>query len=156
MRRKDKEINKQEWIDRVIRESLVCRLAMSLNNQPYLVPLSFGYDGLSLYFHTAKTGSKINYFEANPVICFEFEANVRLIRSEDNACDWSMHYESVIGFGDVVELIDYELKINGLNQIMLQYSGREWVYEPRPVDNTRVWKINIHSMSGKHSINKAV
>ena len=42
------------------------------------MPVSFGYDGAALYFHTAPKGRKIDFIEANNRVCFEFEANVAL------------------------------------------------------------------------------
>ncbi|MGD8833836.1 MAG: pyridoxamine 5'-phosphate oxidase family protein [Desulfobacteraceae bacterium] len=56
MRREDKQITDRKEIDAIIHGSKVCRLAMSKENQPYLVPLSFGYDGKAIYVHTAGTG----------------------------------------------------------------------------------------------------
>jgi hypothetical protein len=44
MRRTDKEIRSREEIDEIIRGSHVCRIAMAMDNMPYIVPVSFGYD----------------------------------------------------------------------------------------------------------------
>ena len=56
MRRTDKEIPSRGEIDAVIRGCQVCRIALALENEPYIVPVSFGYDGASLFFHTAGSG----------------------------------------------------------------------------------------------------
>jgi len=47
-------------MDEIIRGSHVCRIALAIDNMPYIVPVSFGYDGESIYLHTAKEGKKIN------------------------------------------------------------------------------------------------
>ena len=75
MRKKNREITNRKEIDEIIRDSQVCRLALSVDDIPYLVPLSFGYDGAAIYIHTALEGKKIDYFELNPRVCFEFEAS---------------------------------------------------------------------------------
>ena len=50
MRRTDKEITSRSEIDEIIRDSDVCRLAFAVSDEPYLVPVSFGFDGKTLYF----------------------------------------------------------------------------------------------------------
>ena len=74
------------------------------------VPVSFGYDGESIYLHTAREGKKIDHFRNNQNICFEFERNVQLFSDLDNACKWTFSYESVIGFGKIQELGSLEQK----------------------------------------------
>jgi nitroimidazol reductase NimA-like FMN-containing flavoprotein (pyridoxamine 5'-phosphate oxidase superfamily) len=152
MRRTDKEIRSREEIDGIIRGSDVCRIALAMDNMPYIVPVSFGYDGESIYLHTAREGKKISYFKNNNNICFEFERNVKLFANPENACKWTFSYESVIGFGKILELESVEQKEIGINKIMSHYSGKEWVFGEDQLKNIRVWKIEIASMTGKRSI----
>jgi nitroimidazol reductase NimA-like FMN-containing flavoprotein (pyridoxamine 5'-phosphate oxidase superfamily) len=154
MRRTDREIRDREEIDAIIRGCDVCRLAFAVADEPYIVPVSFGYDGESLYFHTAETGKKIDCIAANNRVCFELERNVRLVEHPDAACKWTFSYESVIGFGTVHEIRSPEQRIMGLDQIMRHYSGRGWELEPTAVKGTRVWQIVISSLSGKRSRHK--
>lgn len=155
MRRTDREIESREEMDEIIRGSQVCRVAVSMDNMPYIVPVSFGYDGESIYLHTAKEGKKINYFKNNNNICFEFERNVKLIMDPVNVCKWTFSYESVIGFGKIYELDSLRRRENGMKKIVSQYSGMEWIFGEDPLDNIRVWKIEIDSMTGKRSIKSA-
>ena len=152
MRRTDREIVSREEMDEIIRGSHVCRIALAMDNMPYIVPVSFGYDGESIYIHTAKEGKKINIIRKNNDLCFEFERNVKLFRDLDNACKWTFSYESVIGFGKIYELESFENRKNGLNKIMSQYSGKEWVFGEDTFNNIRVWRIEISSITGKRSI----
>jgi len=152
MRRTDKEIESGEEINAIIRGSYVCRIALAMDNMPYIIPVSFGYDGESIYIHTAKEGKKINYFKNSNNVCFEFERDVKLIGNQGNACKWTFSYESVIGFGKIHELESLEQRERGLNKIMFQYSGKDWVFDKDTLKNIRVWKIEIASMTGKRSI----
>ena len=154
MRRTDKEIVSRNEIDEIIRECQVCRLAFAMDNMPYIVPVSFGYDHNSIYIHTAIEGKKINYIKSNNNVCFEFERNVKLNINPDNACRWTFHYESVIGFGTIYELNSMEQIRNGLNAIMRQYSGREWDFTEEILNKLKVWRIKINSITGKKSIKK--
>ncbi len=155
MRRTDREVTTRTEIDAIIRGSLVCRVAMARDNLPYLVPLCFGYDGKALYVHTAAEGKKIKHFEANQHVCFEFERNVELRRDPHSACKWSMAYESVIGYGTIAELLEPRAKEQALNEIMCQYSGRNWPLDATSVGSVRVWKIVVTAMTGKRSVTKA-
>jgi len=154
MRRRDKEITSRQEIDAIIRTALVCRIALADGNEPYVVPLSFGYDGAALFIHTAKSGRKIDFIEANSRVCFELEANVSLKTDDRDACKWTFEFESVIGYGAITELETAEDKARGLNQIMLHYSGREWDIDDAASATTRVWRIDIESVTGKRSHEK--
>lgn len=48
--RKDKEIKDKIVIESIIKKATVCRIALSENNIPYIVPLCFGYKDNCLYF----------------------------------------------------------------------------------------------------------
>ena len=155
MRRTDKEIADRNEIDEVIRDAHVCRLAFAVNDEPYIVPISFGFDGRSLYFHTAMSGKKIDFMETNSRVCFELERNVEVRRHASNACKWTFSFESVVGYGSVSELDSIEEKIEGLNQIMLHYSNQRWEFEAANLGATRVWRVAIESVTGKRSHMKA-
>ncbi|MFP4393793.1 MAG: pyridoxamine 5'-phosphate oxidase family protein [Anaerolineales bacterium] len=78
-----------------------------------------------------------------------FTGEVRILPDEAEACGWTAHFESVIGYGTVVELSSAEEKIHGLNQIMQHYSGQAWTYNPSALKSARVWAIEITSLTGK-------
>ena len=152
MRRKDKTISSRKEIDDIIHACEVCHLGLAKENVPYVIPVSFGYDGRSLYLHTAREGLKIEYFLANPHVCVQFERHARVKDHPDLACTWTAGYESVIGFGRIEELTDTSDKSAVLAQIMLHYSGRDdWSFDPNGVARTRIWKIPIQSLTGKRS-----
>jgi nitroimidazol reductase NimA-like FMN-containing flavoprotein (pyridoxamine 5'-phosphate oxidase superfamily) len=156
MRRTDKEITDQELISRVIQNAQVCRLGLAKDNIPYILPVSFGYDGKSIYFHTAKEGRKIEFLTANNRICFEFEHDVRVITNDSNPCKWTFSFQSVIGYGYVQELTELPSKIDGLNQVMRHYSGRDWTFTEENLEPIKVWRITITSLTGKQSKDKFV
>jgi nitroimidazol reductase NimA-like FMN-containing flavoprotein (pyridoxamine 5'-phosphate oxidase superfamily) len=151
MRRVDKEITDRRHLDDIIQGSLVCRLALARDNVPYLVPLSFGYDGTALYLHTAPAGKKVEYFLANPRVCFECERQVELQPDPHRACQWTFRFESVIGHGLISELVEPAQKEHALAEIMRHYSGQHWPFEAAAVAQVRAWKIAITSLTGKQS-----
>ena len=156
MRRKDRQIENREEIDAIIGGSELCRLALSVDDAPYLVPLSFGYDGDAIYIHTARKGKKIDYFEANNRVCFEFERNVRFVRNTGDACESTFKFESVIGYGTICELVAPDQKVYALSQISRQYTEAQSVFDSGAVGKVRTWKISIVSVMGKRLPGKDV
>lgn len=151
MRRKDREIRNHSDIDAIIRSSSVCRIAVADDPQPYIVPLCFGYDNGTLYFHSAGKGKKIELLKKSPRICFEFDTVVGVKKSYA-PCNWGIQYESVIGFGDVSFIEDPETKKKALDLIMKQYGDKgNPDYPESALAGTVVFKIDIISMTGKRS-----
>lgn len=150
MRRSEKEMADESVLKAVIQQSLVCRLGLSDGFRPYVVPLCFGYEEGFLYFHAALEGLKIELIRNNSSVCFEFDVNAETVEGQ-GACDWSMRYQSVIGFGTAVILDDSEEKRRALGIIMRQYSDRPFSFPDNSVACTAVIRVAIESMTGKQS-----
>ena len=151
MRRKDKEITDFEQLEKIIRREKVCRLALSENDTPYLVPLSYGYANKTLYFHSAPAGKKIEILKSNPKLCFEIESNIEVV-TDPLPCKWGMKFETVVGNGSAEFVEDLSAKREALKIIMNQYGS---LYSDNittdTLQNTIVFKVEIKSMSGKRS-----
>lgn len=155
MRRQDKEILQPDLIQQIIDAAQVCRLGLCKDNVPYIVPVSFGYDGTALYFHTAVDGRKTEFITANNQVCFEIEHEVVIVPNAERACGWSFSFYSVIGYGTVEELIEDADRTRGLQLVMQHYSGRgDWEFQEQHLQNVRVWRICIEQLSGKQSKDK--
>jgi len=154
MRRSDKEITDLATIHEIVSGCEVCRLGLAVEGEPYVVPISFGFNGESVFFHTSRHGKKIDMMTANPRVCVQFERNVELVTDDDDACAWTFHFESVIGFGSVTELVDEKDKVVGLNRIMKHFSDRDWTFEGPHLASTRVWRVDLDVLTGKRSEQK--
>lgn len=150
MRRSEKEITNRAEIDAVIRGCQVCRLGLCDGGEPYIVPLCFGYDGKALYFHSASVGRKIDVLKVNQRVCFEFDV-VDGIERTDKACNWGMHYRSVIGTGCAEIIDDPEAKRHGLSLIMSQYSPDEFTFPDAALERVCVIRVVIAQITGKKS-----
>ncbi len=150
MRRTDKEIADRRGIDEVIGKSTVCRLALVDGHRPYIVPLSFGYDGNVLYFHSALEGKKVKLLEGNPNVCFEFDVDAEPIRSK-SSCGWTMRYRSVIGSGMASFIEEPTGKREALTCIMRHYAEGPYDFPEEMLRKTTVIKVVIAEISGKLS-----
>jgi uncharacterized protein len=66
-----REMTEDECRDVLARMS-VGRLGCAQDNQPYVVPISFSYDGRHLYGFSTP-GQKIDWMRANPRVCLEVD-----------------------------------------------------------------------------------
>ena len=148
MRKSQREITDRAEIDAIIRHSQVCRLGLTDGDEPYVVPLSFGYDGEALYFHCAKEGRKLDILRKNNRVCFEFDIVEGIIKNTQ-ACGWGMRYRSVIGVGTAHLVEKNDEKIKGLAVIMNQYADGRFIFPDDAVARTAVIKLIIESVSGK-------
>ena len=148
MRRNEREIKDRKDIDDIIRRCRVCRLAMCEDGQPYVVPLNFGYDGRSLYFHAALEGRKLDIIKGNNRVGFEFDILHDIVTAEQ-ACDWGTKYESVIGSGTVEIVDDSEAKKDALECIMRQYGKGIWDFPDEILQKTLILRVQILEISGK-------
>ena len=127
MRRQEREVTDLISISKALDECKVCRLAFNDENAPYIVPLSFGYElsggVLTLYFHCAFSGKKIELIKKCRHAGFETDVFRKLVTAE-KACGYTAKYISVIGRGDIEIVEDSREKLKGLISIMRHYTGR--------------------------------
>jgi nitroimidazol reductase NimA-like FMN-containing flavoprotein (pyridoxamine 5'-phosphate oxidase superfamily) len=67
VRRKDRETTDPQTLKKVLKITKYVTIALCMDNEPYLVSLSHGYDETHncIYFHCANEGKKLVYIRAN-------------------------------------------------------------------------------------------
>jgi nitroimidazol reductase NimA-like FMN-containing flavoprotein (pyridoxamine 5'-phosphate oxidase superfamily) len=150
VRRSDREVTERAGIESIIRRSTVCRLGLSDGEQPYVVPLCFGFKDDVLYFHGASVGKKIEILSANPRVCFEFDLDAEIVPGTE-ACAWGMKYRSVIGFGRAALVNDLGSKREALDAIMRQYGDGVFSYSEAVIRKIAVIAVTIDGMTCKQS-----
>lgn len=152
MRRSDREITDLKDIYRIIRKCDVCRLALNDYGYPYILPLNFGAeykdDKITLYFHSALEGHKVELIEKDNRASFEMDCSHVLQYFEDKGyCTYS--YESVIGRGRITILEENE-KLDALKKLMDQYHpGKDAAFNTAAIPRTLVYKLEIEAITGK-------
>ena len=153
MRRSDREVTDKAEIMGIIEKCDVCRLGLSDNNIPYVVPMNYGYeyvgDKLTLYFHSAKEGRKLDVIGRNPLACFEMDCSHRLVEAEE-ACGYTMEYESIIGSGKIYICSEKSEKITALRLLMQKYAkGREFSFPDHAIDRVTVFRLDVAEFAAK-------
>lgn len=148
MRRKEREITDRKEIDQIISLGKVMHLALSDNNLPFLIPVFYAYDGTSLYFHSAKAGTKIDILKRNNNVCFEISVDNGIVES-DMACDFEAKHRTIIGFGKAQFVESEDDKIAVLDRIVSQFTDKKFEYPKGNFHATAVIRIDIESIKGK-------
>ena len=151
MRRQEREIKDRKQIDQIIRRAQICRIGLADEGGPYVVPVNFGYDGSSLYFHCAPEGRKLEMIKKDRRVCVEFEVDYQLVAPDGPPCNWTARYRSVIGFGLASLIEGEEEKSAALNAVCEHYGSRPYPFSPRDLARVTMVKINVESLSGKQS-----
>jgi [ribosomal protein S5]-alanine N-acetyltransferase len=155
MRKKNQEITDKKIVEEIISESQICRIAMTDNGRPYLLPFNYGYRDNCIYIHSAPEGKKIDLLKKNNYVCFETEQKAVIIK-QDQACNWATVYRSVMGYGTIEIITDSKEKQKGLEIIMAHNGAPDNIYfEKKQVDNIVILKLTIEEISGKQSNNWA-
>jgi nitroimidazol reductase NimA-like FMN-containing flavoprotein (pyridoxamine 5'-phosphate oxidase superfamily) len=155
LRRKDREIKDIVDLKDIVRRADVCRIAFAVNNTPYIVTLNFGYkwnNELTLYFHCAREGRKLDLMRQNNRVCLEMDIDHELQLGE-TPCEGTMKYKSIIGYGLLEIVQDPKEKRKGLDLIMDKYgyAGKK-EYDEKLFNMTEVFKLKVTEISGKRKV----
>ncbi len=152
MRRNDREVKDISDIISIMRRCDVCRIALNDGAVPYIVPLNFGMSEnggkITLFFHSATEGKKLDLMRRSDAVCFEMDHGHRLYSdAEKGYC--TMEYESVIGYGRIRFIENYEEKICALQSIVDKYHPGGFEFGRAAVDRTAVYSLEVQSVTGK-------
>ncbi len=144
-------ISQQECSELLKRVS-IGRLACSLDNQPYVVPVAFSYEPEWIYIFST-LGKKIKWMRQNPKVCLQFD-------EIGNLSNWV----SVIVTGTYLELREpqYTAEREHALEQLAQYSG--WWRNPLAERREQTsdlsiepvfFRIDIGAMSGLRAMPEA-
>ena len=123
---------------------------------PYAVPLSYVYNGGKLFFHSAKSGHKIDAIIRSSKVSFCVIDQDQIVPEE-----YTTYFRSVIAFGTVRILEDDNEKREAVRMLAVKYAPDD-TEENRERAIEREWKplcmleMEIEHMTGKEAIELAV
>jgi nitroimidazol reductase NimA-like FMN-containing flavoprotein (pyridoxamine 5'-phosphate oxidase superfamily) len=152
VRRKDIEITDTASLKKILKSSTYVTVALSMNNQPYLVSLSHGYDEASncLFFHCANEGKKLEYLRSNNVVWGQALIDKGYVQGE------CTHKYASVHFSGRASIIDsFEEKLQALKCMINQLDKNPEKLianlKPERIKNTTIGRIDIDHMTGKKS-----
>lgn len=150
--RREREVTDIHAIREILDKSMIVHIAMIDGDEPYLVPMNYGYtleDGkLTLYVHGATEGRKLDVLRANPKVFVEMDCDIMPIEGK-LACQYGTTYSSIMGTGTAVIVEDPEEKMKGLSILMKTQTGKDFEFNERLVSIVSVIRIDVAEYTAK-------
>lgn len=120
------------------------RLGLSLNDMPYIIPMSYVYSNGKIYLHSRGNGKKVEIATKNSNVCFE----VDLLDKN--------HWSSVLAYGRAKLSSDIEAKKRMFDTFMGKdlkgHGGKEFQREELEKMDMTIWEIEIKEMTGREGV----
>lgn len=153
MTRRERQVTDINEIINILDKSKVVHLGMVDGNEPYVVPMNYGYimeDGkLTIYLHGAKRGRKLDLIRKNPKVFFEMCCDIEPFEGEV-ACKYGITYASVMGRGIAEIVEDVEEKKFALSALMKTQTGKDFEFEDKMTTIVSIIKITTLEYTAKH------
>lgn len=152
MRRK-KQLLSAEETAAVLRRGSCGVLALAGDEgYPYAVPLSYVFDGDKLYFHSAKSGHKLDAIRQNPRASFCVVDQDKLVPEE-----YTSYFRSVIVFGTIRVIEDAAEKRAAIEKLGRKYAPQDTAEGlqravDRDLEPLCMLEMRIDHVTGKEAI----
>lgn len=152
MRRNEREITGRDELLAVLDRCFTCRVALFDCDYPYIVPMNYGVKsetdgGVTLYFHGASEGKKMDLLRQCPRVGFEVDRH-----EPYEAGSLTSKYESVVGVGELSVVTDAEEKDTAIRIITEHYEIAFTQVFAACMPQTTILKLTVKSMTGKRNL----
>ena len=153
MTKRELQITDPEQIRKILDTAGVLYLGLSVDNEPYVVPMNYGYtmedEKLVLYLHSALKGKKLDMIRENPKVFFALDCD-RLPFAGQVACQYGLAYSSVMGRGTACIVEDVEEKKKAMSVLMKTQTRKDFDFNDRLVSIVAVIRIDVSEYTAKH------
>ena len=153
MTKRERQVTDPQQILEILDKGQVLHLGLSVNDEPYVVPMNYGYrmeDGkLTLYLHSAVKGKKLDMIRANPKVFFSMDCD-RMPFEGRVPCQYGLVYSSIMGRGTAAIVEDMEEKKQAMSILMKTQTGKDFTFEDRLVTIVTVIRIDVAEYTAKH------
>ena len=155
MRRKKQALSQKEIVDILQRSSSGVLAVLGDDDYPYAVPISYVYDGKNIYFHSAKSGHKIDAIQKTRKVSFCVIDQDLVIPQE-----YTTYFRSVIAFGRIRIIEDDLEKKAAIEKLAIKYAPKDTA-ATRNHAISREWQslcmleMTIDHITGKEAIELA-
>ena len=151
--KRELQITDENQIRAILDEAKVLHLGLCVDNEPYVVPMNYGYtmeEGrLTFYLHGALRGKKLDMIRANSRVFVELDCN-RVPFEGEKPCQYGLGYSSVMGRGTATVVDDVEEKMKALTVLMKTQTGKDFTFNEQLVSIVSVIRIDVAEFTAKH------
>ena len=153
MTKRERQVTDPAEIRHILDTGKVLHLGLSVNDEPYVVPMNYGYtleEGkLVIYLHSAVKGKKLEMVRTNPRVCFNIDCD-RMPFEGRVPCQYGMVYSSILGRGTAALVEDPEDKMEAMSILMKTQTGKDFTFNERLVSIVTVIRIDVQEYTAKH------
>ena len=152
MRRKKQTLSQQEIANILHKGTSGVLALLGDNDYPYAVPISYVYDDGKIYFHSAKSGHKIDAIQKTAKASFCVIDKDLIVPAE-----YTTYFRSVIAFGQIRVIEDDREKRAAIEKLAIKYAPED-IAANRDDAISREWKplcmleMTIDYVTGKEAI----
>lgn len=149
VRRKDREITGPSELRQVLKTTSYVSIAVCMDNEPYLVALSYGYDEAKncLYFHCAPEGKKLVYLKANNRVWGQAVQDFGVTEE----CDYayvSVHFSGRLFLVETLAEKQHAIEVL-VRQVSLKPEEKLAKVKTEKLEKTTIGRIDLEYLSGK-------
>ena len=153
MTKREYPITDEQELRRILDTAKVLRLGLSVDNEPHIIPLNYGYTlengELRLYLHSAVQGRKLELLRQNPNVCFELDCD-NIPFEGKVACQYGLAYSAISGRGTAVLVEDVEAKKEAMSILMKTQTGKDFEFNERLVSIVAVIRLDVTEFTAKY------
>ena len=153
MTRRERQVTDETKIRHILDTAKVLRLGLAVNNEPYVVPMNYGYvmenGTLTLYLHSALRGKKLDMIRANPKVFVEMDCD-HIPFEGDVACKYGLSYSSIMGRGEARILENVAEKQMALSLLMKTQTDLNFSFVEKMASVVAIIRIDVQEFTAKH------
>lgn len=120
IRYEQRDCKDQEKIENFLQETRTGVIGMNSDDFPYAVPVNFVWHDGSIFFHGMGSGKKVDILSREPPVCFTMYEEYGTV-TDPMPCHADTSYMSVILFGNIEKVVDFEEAASALWKIVEKY-----------------------------------
>lgn len=151
--RREKLITDIDKVLEILDKSKIVHLGMVDGDEPYVVPMNYGYtyedEKFTIWLHGATTGRKFDIIRKNPKVFFEMECDLMPFDG-DVACRYGISYSSLMGKGIATIVEDSEEKQMALSILMKTQVNKDFQFNEKLASVVGIIKVEVLDFTAKH------
>ena len=104
-----KFIESYHEMETFLKQEALGYLGLSIDGQPYVVPLNYAYLDGKILFHCALEGKKLDHIASNPAVCFSVARQQGAVERHAQGDPCHMDCDSVVCYGTARVVDDLEI-----------------------------------------------
>jgi len=152
VRESDRGVYDRATVNRILDEGFLCHVGFVVDDQPFVIPTSYGRDGDALYIHGSAASRMLRNLDKGIPVCITVTLLDGLVLAR-SVFNHSMNYRSVVILGTAKLVDDPKEKLAALRALSEHILPHRWDDSRQPNERelkaTSVLRIPIEEFSAK-------